>query len=85
MSVQPKPSAMSASQAAGPLVWIDCEMTGLNPRTDKILEIAVCVASFLYMQTLELCWQVLITNGDLELVDDGVQFIVHADKDTLGK
>lgn len=25
----------------GPLVWIDCEMTGLNPRKDKILEIAV--------------------------------------------
>lgn len=27
--------------ADGPLVWIDCEMTGLNPRTNKILEIAV--------------------------------------------
>ena len=27
--------------ASGPLVWIDCEMTGLDPRTDKILEIAV--------------------------------------------
>ena len=27
--------------AAGPLVWIDCEMTGLNPKTDRILEIAV--------------------------------------------
>jgi hypothetical protein len=26
---------------AGPLVWIDCEMTGLNPKKDKILEIAV--------------------------------------------
>jgi hypothetical protein len=26
---------------AGPLVWIDCEMTGLQPRKDKILEIAV--------------------------------------------
>lgn len=25
----------------GPLVWIDCEMTGLNHRKDKILEIAV--------------------------------------------
>ena len=25
----------------GPLVWIDCEMTGLDPRKDKILEIAV--------------------------------------------
>jgi hypothetical protein len=29
----------------GPLVWIDCEMTGLNFRKDKLLEIAV---SFFY-------------------------------------
>lgn len=28
---------------AGPLVWVDCEMTGLDPRKDKILEIAVSV------------------------------------------
>ena len=28
---------------AGPLVWVDCEMTGLDARRDKILEIAVCV------------------------------------------
>jgi DNA polymerase III epsilon subunit-like protein len=27
--------------ADGPLVWIDCEMTGLDSKTDKILEIAV--------------------------------------------
>ena len=25
----------------GPLVWIDCEMTGLDPQKDRILEIAV--------------------------------------------
>jgi hypothetical protein len=25
----------------GPLVWIDCEMTGLDPSKNKILEIAV--------------------------------------------
>lgn len=29
----------------GPMVWIDCEMTGLNPRKDKILEIAVRISS----------------------------------------
>ena len=29
----------------GPLVWIDCEMTGLNPSKDKILEIAVRFSS----------------------------------------
>jgi len=26
---------------AGPLVWVDCEMTGLDLQTDKLLEIAV--------------------------------------------
>jgi len=36
-----KMSTQPLNWAAGPLVWIDCEMTGLNPRTDKILEIAV--------------------------------------------
>ena len=25
----------------GPLVWVDCEMTGLDPKRDKLLEIAV--------------------------------------------
>lgn len=29
----------------GPLVWIDCEMTGLDPHKDKILEIAVRVSN----------------------------------------
>ncbi|RDB25361.1 putative oligoribonuclease [Hypsizygus marmoreus] len=50
----------------GPLVWVDCEMTGLNPRTDKILEIAV-----------------LITNGNLDIVDDGIQFVIRTDKKVL--
>ncbi|KAI1784351.1 oligoribonuclease [Ganoderma leucocontextum] len=54
--------------AAGPLVWIDCEMTGLNPRTDKILEIAV-----------------LITNGNLETVDEGISYIVKTEKEVLDK
>jgi hypothetical protein len=29
----------------GPLVWIDCEMTGLDPSKDKIMEIAVRFSS----------------------------------------
>lgn len=29
------------SYDSGPLVWIDCEMTGLDPTKDRILEIAV--------------------------------------------
>ena len=27
------------------LVWLDCEMTGLNPETDRLIEIAVVVTS----------------------------------------
>ncbi|KAI0732557.1 ribonuclease H-like domain-containing protein [Fomitopsis betulina] len=54
------------SFASGPLVWIDCEMTGLDVQTDKILEIAV-----------------LITNGNLDLVDEGIEFVVRADKAVL--
>ena len=39
-------SSVQSSQKAlgfddGPLVWIDLEMTGLNPKVDKIMEIAV--------------------------------------------
>ena len=41
-------------------------MTGLNPKTDRILEIAV-----------------LITNGDLELADEGIEFVVKTDKQHL--
>ncbi|KAG1739151.1 ribonuclease H-like domain-containing protein [Suillus paluster] len=52
---------------SGPMVWIDCEMTGLDPRRDKILEIAV-----------------LITNGNLELVDErGIQFVIRTDETVL--
>lgn len=39
----------------GPLVWVDCEMTGLDPRKDKILEIAVCATVnylLLYLTTI---------------------------------
>ncbi|KAI9465290.1 ribonuclease H-like domain-containing protein [Lactarius psammicola] len=50
----------------GPLVWIDCEMTGLDYKTDRILEIAV-----------------LITNGNLEVVDDGLEFVIRTEKSVL--
>lgn len=29
----------------GPIVWIDCEMTGLDPERDKLLEIAVVITN----------------------------------------
>ena len=33
---------------AGPLVWVDCEMTGLDLQADKLLEIAVRGSSRFY-------------------------------------
>ncbi|THU78921.1 ribonuclease H-like protein [Dendrothele bispora CBS 962.96] len=54
------------TSSSGPLVWIDCEMTGLNPEKDKILEIAV-----------------LITDGDLNIVDEGIEYIVKTEKTLL--
>ncbi|MCL2784306.1 MAG: oligoribonuclease [Propionibacteriaceae bacterium] len=41
------------------LVWIDCEMTGLNPEADALIEVAV-----------------LITDGDLNVLGDGIDVII---------
>ncbi|GBE65120.1 oligoribonuclease [Mycobacterium sp. MFM001] len=48
------------------LVWIDCEMTGLNLRTDKLIEIAV-----------------LVTDGELNILGDGIDVVIHADEAAL--
>ncbi|HNM86265.1 MAG: oligoribonuclease [Mycobacterium sp.] len=48
------------------LVWIDCEMTGLDLGSDKLIEIAV-----------------LVTDGDLNVLGDGVDVVIHADDDAL--
>lgn len=45
-----------------PLVWIDCEMTGLSLESDVLVEIAV-----------------LVTDGDLNLIGEGVDVVIHAD------
>lgn len=52
--------------SAGPIVWVDCEMSGLNPRKDRLLEIAI-----------------LITNGNMELVDEGIEFVIKTDRSVL--
>jgi oligoribonuclease len=48
------------------LVWIDCEMTGLDLGRDALIEIAV-----------------LVTDGDLKVLGDGVDVVIHADDDQL--
>lgn len=48
------------------LVWIDCEMTGLDLGSDKLIEIAA-----------------LVTDGDLNILGEGVDVVIHADDAAL--
>jgi oligoribonuclease len=48
------------------LVWVDCEMTGLDPHSDKLIEIAV-----------------LVTDGDLNILGEGVDVVIHTDDAAL--
>jgi oligoribonuclease len=48
------------------LVWIDCEMTGLDLGKDALVEIAV-----------------LVTDSELNIVDEGVDIVIHADDAVL--
>jgi oligoribonuclease len=54
------------SAARDELVWIDCEMTGLDLASDKLIEIAV-----------------LVTDGDLNILGEGVDVVIHADDAAL--
>ncbi|MEM6989285.1 MAG: oligoribonuclease [Myxococcota bacterium] len=57
---------MGASPNPPPLVWIDLEMSGLDPRTCRILEIAT-----------------LVTDGDLNIVAEGPEIVVHQPDEVL--
>jgi len=48
------------------LVWIDCEMTGLDLTKDALVEIAV-----------------LVTDSELNIIDEGVDIVIHADDAVL--
>jgi oligoribonuclease len=48
------------------LVWIDCEMTGLDLQRDALIEIAC-----------------LVTDGDLNVLGEGVDVVIHADEAAL--
>jgi oligoribonuclease len=48
------------------LVWIDCEMTGLDPVTDALIEVAC-----------------LVTDGELNVVGDGVDLVIAAPEAAL--
>ena len=55
-----------AQTQADRIVWIDCEMTGLDFKNDQLVEIA-CV----------------ITDAELNPVDDGFQIVIKADQTVL--
>ena len=48
------------------LVWIDCEMTGLDLAADALIEVAV-----------------LVTDGELNILGDGVDVVIHTDNGAL--
>jgi len=48
------------------LVWIDCEMTGLDLGKDALIEIAA-----------------LVTDGDLNVLGDGVDVVISCDEEKL--
>src|SRR5664279_2441729 len=48
------------------LVWIDCEMTGLDLARDALIEVAA-----------------IVTDGELEPVDDGLDVIINVADDVL--
>ena len=50
------------------LVWIDCEMTGLDLGSDALIEIAA-----------------LVTDGDLNVLGEGVDVVIACDDETLGR
>lgn len=45
MSETNNPATSTLAKSDQNFVWLDCEMTGLNPETDRLLEIAVVVTS----------------------------------------
>ncbi|HEY4570860.1 MAG TPA: oligoribonuclease [Kribbella sp.] len=54
------------TERAGRLVWIDCEMTGLDLARDALIEVAA-----------------IVTDGELDPLDDGIEVIIHAADDLL--
>lgn len=64
----PPPVAVRRLQPQdGPLVWIDCEMTGLDiDNGDRLLEVA-CI----------------VTDGELEPVDEGVNYVIRTPQNVL--
>lgn len=66
--IPPPPANRKLEAKDGALVWIDCEMTGLDVESERIIEIA-CI----------------ITDGQLNPVDEGVNYVIRTEKEVLDK
>lgn len=65
--IPPPPAGRRLQPSEGPLVWIDCEMTGLDIDSgDRLLEVA-CI----------------VTDGELEPVDEGVSYVIRTPQSVL--
>ncbi|KAF8342716.1 ribonuclease H-like protein [Cantharellus anzutake] len=70
----PKPSSSAKERGTGPLdyddgpiIWIDCEMTGLDPNKDRLLEIALIITN----------------GDLSPIDPQGISFIIKTDKEVL--
>ncbi|GMR35919.1 hypothetical protein PMAYCL1PPCAC_06114, partial [Pristionchus mayeri] len=61
-------SEMATDDKANRIVWVDCEMTGLQVETQTLVEIAV-----------------IVTDGELNIVAEGPDIVIHQDEETLSK
>ncbi|WP_336249459.1 oligoribonuclease [Stomatohabitans albus] len=74
MAEQPQSETTAPTQLEGPLVWVDLEMTGLEPDTDVILEIAIIVTDGKLDQIIE--GPNLVIHASDELLDNMPQIVV---------
>jgi oligoribonuclease len=58
------------AQDAGNLIWIDMEMSGLNPETDRVLEVAIVITD---------------STPELKTIAEAATLVVHQDDEVLAR
>jgi oligoribonuclease len=54
-------------------LWIDCEMTGLNPQKDKIIEMACIITDEKFNSIYENSWAFKIKDEDVTIMNEKVK------------
>ena len=60
---------LATRKMADKLVWIDCEMTGLNVDKDKLLEVALIITD-MNLNTVIINYQLIICVTAFKLIND---------------